>query len=488
VATEAEVVVQPAARPPRRWPRRLLIGLNIFVALCLLVTASGYLYIRHQTDRIDRVGLCEALRRCGDDVSGQAMNVLLVGSDTRANLSKAEQKQFGSESAVGGQRSDTMLVLHVDPKATKASILSIPRDLYVTIAGTATQGRINTAFDKGPDRLIQTINAALGIQIDHYAEIDFQGFQGIVNVIGPVRVYFPAPARDNFSGLHQKTAGCIPLYGDSALSYVRSRHFELYENGRWHADPTGDLGRIQRQQDFIRRVMKVAISKGARNPIKLNALIGKAVQTVTLDKSFSTKDIYNVAKRFRSLEPDQVEMLTLPTVPASIGGAAVLRLKQPEAGEVVDRFNNRTPATTKSTLPGAVPNIPVGSIRVRVLNGTGTQGQASEVSAELSKQGFAIAGQGSADSFKYIQPVIRYGKGQLDKAKVLQAYVLGGAQLREDLTLRGIDLVLVTGAQFEGIRNPTAPPASTTTTAKKASSTTATTKPGAKAPAPQPEC
>jgi hypothetical protein len=211
---------------------------------------------------------------------------------------------------------------------------------------------------------------------------------------------------------------------------------------------------------------------------------------VTLDKSFSTKDIYNVAKRFRSMEPDQVEMLTLPTLPANVGGATVLRLKQPDAGEIVDRFNGRTPTPGKAAAPGAIPNIPVASIRVRVLNGTGAQGQASEVSAELSKQGFAIAGQGSADSFKYIQPVIRYGKGQLDKAKVLQAYVLGGAQLREDLTLRGIDLVLVTGAQFEGIRNPTAVPPSTTTTAKPkaGSSTTATTAKGAKAPAPQPEC
>ena len=470
MATDAEVVV----RPVRHWPRRLLIGLNIFVALCLLAAALGYLYIRHQTGKIDRVALsCKVLRRCGNDDPGEAMNVLLVGSDTRATLSKSEQKRYGTETAVGGQRSDTILVLHIDPHATKASILSIPRDLYVPIAGTGEQGRINTAFDKGPDRLIQTITSSLGIQIDHYAEVDFAGFQGIVNAIGPVYVYFPAPARDDFSGLHQKTAGCIPLFGDSALSYVRSRHFELYENGRWKADPTGDLGRIQRQQDFIRRVMKTAIKKGARNPITLNRLIDKGAQTVTLDKTFSNKDIFRVAKRFRSMEPDKVEMLTLPTVPASVGGAAVLRLKQPDAQEIVDRFNGVAPKAGAAAAPGAIPNIPTGSIRVRVLNGTGTQGQASEVAGELSKEGFAIAGTGQADSYRYIAPVIRYGKGQLDKAKVLQAYVAGGAQLREDLTLRGIDLVFVTGSQFQGVRNPTAPKPSTTTTAKPAPTTTA---------------
>jgi LCP family protein required for cell wall assembly len=485
VATDAEVV----ARPPRRWPRRLLIGLNIFVALALLATSLGYLYIKHQTDKFGRVGLCDVLRNCGSDDPGEAMNVLLVGSDTRASLTKEEQKQFGSERAVGGQRSDTMLVLHIDPRAEKAAILSIPRDLYVPIAGTNSQSRINTAFDTGPDRLIQTIHDSLGVQIDHYAEVDFSGFQGIVNVIGPVRVYFPAPARDNFSGLHQKTAGCIPLYGDSALSYVRARHFELYESGRWRADPTGDLGRIERQQDFIRRLMKVAISKGARNPFKLNALINKAAPTVTLDDAFSTKDIYRVAKRFKSLEPDAVDMLTLPTTPANIGGAAVLRLKQPEAQEIINQFNGVTPPTTGSTVPGALPNIQPASVRVRVLNGTGAGGQATEVATDLSKQGFVVAGTGDGDSFKYIAPVIRYGRGQKDKAALLQAYVQGGAQLREDLSLRGIDLVLVTGAQYQGIRNPRGAPVSSTTTTASAAATTTTAKPTSKGATPaQPEC
>jgi LCP family protein required for cell wall assembly len=469
VATEAPVVV----RPVRHWPRRLLIGLNIFVALCLLAASSLYLYIRHQTGKIDRVSLsCKVLRRCGNDDPGQAMNVLLVGSDTRATLTKAEQKRYGSSASVGGQRSDTILILHVDPHATKASILSIPRDLYVPIAGTTSQDRINSAFDKGPDRLIQTIRDALGIQIDHYAEVDFEGFQGIVNVIGPVYVYFPAPARDDFSGMHQKTAGCVPLFGDSALAYVRSRHYELFENGRWHPDPTGDLGRIQRQQDFIRRVLKTAIKKGARNPLTLNRLIDKGAQTITLDKTFSNKDIYRVASRFRSMEPDKVEMLTVPTVPASIGGAAVLRLKQPDAGQTIDRFNGKAAgATNGSARPGDIPDIPAASIRVRVLNGTGTQGQASDVASSLSKEGFAIAGTGQADSYRYIEPVIRYGRGQIDKAKVLQAYV-GGGQLREDLTLRGIDLVFVIGSAFSGVHNPTAP-ATTTTTVVKTTTTTA---------------
>jgi polyisoprenyl-teichoic acid--peptidoglycan teichoic acid transferase len=478
VALDAEVV----ARPPRRWPRRLLIGLNIFVALCLFATATGYLYYRHEFGKISTVNVCKALRRCGDDQSGQPMNVLLVGSDTRSTLSKADQKRYGNAADVSGQRSDTILILHIDPKVKKASILSIPRDLYVPIAGTTRQAKINSAFTNGPEQLIETIHDAFGIQIDHYAEVDFEGFRGIVNAIAPVYVYFPAPARDDLSGLHQKIAGCIPLWGDSALAYVRSRHYELYENGRWRPDPTGDLGRIQRQQDFIRRVMKTAIKKGATNPITLARLIDRGVQSLTIDKSFSSGDILRVGKRFKSLDPNQVEMLTLPTVPGSVGGESILRLQQPDAQEVIDRFNG-VARQTSDTLPGDVPNIPPGSIRVRVLNGTGVSGQASSVAADLSKQGFGTAGTGQADSYRYISPVIRYGRGQRDKALVLKAYV-GTAELREDLSIQGVDLVFITGSGFDGVRNPNPSAASSTTTAPPKTTTTIPNKATPTSPPP----
>ncbi|HZQ26818.1 MAG TPA: LCP family protein [Acidimicrobiales bacterium] len=482
-----------AVRPPRRWPRRLLIGLNIFVAFCLLVTASGYLYFRYRMGQIPKVDVCKALRNCGNDDAGKAMNVLLVGSDSRGSLSKADQKRYGSAADAGGQRSDTIIILHVDPKASKAAILSIPRDTYVPIAGTNRQDRINSAFNNGPEQLIDTIHQAFGIQIDHYAEVDFEGFKGIVDVVGPINVYFPAPARDDFSGLHQKTAGCIPLYGEGALSYVRARHFEYFEGGKWHSDPTGDIGRISRQQDFIRRVMRQAINKGARNPFTLNALIGKAVHAVTVDSSFSTSDMTRLAKRFKSLEPDAVDMFTLPGDPANIGGASVLRVNQAQARDVINRFlgvdanADQSASGNAATLPKVLP----ASVRVRVLNGTGGAGQATQVAGDLNKAGFNVAGTGDADSFRYIQPVIKYGQGQKDKALYLQAFVQGGVQVREDLTLRGIDLVFITGSDYAGIKAPAGTAAastsssSTTTTAKAA---TATTKPANAGAAPQPQC
>lgn len=473
--------------PRRRWPRRILIGLNIFVAFCLVGAAASYGYFKYRFGQVPRIGI-PGLRNDGDDDPDKPMNVLLVGSDSRKNISKTEAKQLGSERQVGGERSDSILVLHIDPDAEKAAILSIPRDLFVVIAGTNRTAKINSAFEGGPERLVNTIKGSLGIEIDHYVEVDFNGFRGIVNSIGGVKVYFPARARDRQTGLDIRTPGCVELDGNNALKYVRSREYQYYESGKWRTDATADLGRIDRQQDFIRRIMHKAV-RVARNPITLDALIRNAVKNVTIDDALSTKDILRLGGKFRSLEPDKVEMLDIPTYGARERGAAGLRLKQPDANEVLARFRGELPPSTAPASPTALPKIPPSTIRVRVLNGSGAEGQAGEAAALLRQSDFVVAGSpGDADSAKYIKSVIRYGAGQLDKARLLQAYVGGASQLKEDLTLRATDVVLITGAEFSGIRPPgsTATTAATTTTTAAPGSTT--TKAPAKAAPSQPQC
>jgi len=131
---------------PHKALHRVLVGMNIFLALCVVATGVGYGYLKFRLGQLDRISLGCVLRNCGDDDPDEPMNVLLVGSDTRANISKAERVKFGNAADVGGERTDTMMVLHVDPRSEKASILSIPRDLYVPIAGTRITDRINTAF------------------------------------------------------------------------------------------------------------------------------------------------------------------------------------------------------------------------------------------------------------------------------------------------------------------------------------------------------
>src|SRR5262249_47603249 len=153
---------------PRRWPRRVLITANIIVAICVLGTAAGYGYVRLKFGQIKKIDACAVLRRCGQDDPGTAMNVLLIGSDTRADVSGADVQHFGNAAQVGSQRSDTIMVLHVDPREQKAAILSIPRDMWVQIAGSTRHDRVNTAFETSPQALIATITQNFGIPIDHY--------------------------------------------------------------------------------------------------------------------------------------------------------------------------------------------------------------------------------------------------------------------------------------------------------------------------------
>jgi len=440
----------PPGGRPHRWRRRLLLGGISLVTAIVLLVGAGYVYYRWRFSQIHKQHITGLAADSG------TLNVLLVGSDSRANVEG--NTAFNDKSQpVTGQRSDTMMILHADTKQKKAMILSIPRDLYVPIAGTSGSNRINTAFDNGAQRLVDTIQQDLGIKINHYVQVDFVGFQSIVNSVGGVDIYVPAPARDKLSGLNLKTAGCAHLDGFQALAWARSRHFEEFEDGRWQTDPTGDLGRIQRQQDFIRRMLKKALA--TRNPLKVNQLIGIGIDNVQIDEHMSSSDILRLASKFRSLNPDTVDMATLPTTAFSTridgNSAAVLRLKQPDAQTFIDKVNGIEPPPP--------PELKPEGIRVRVLNGTGQNGLAAQVSVALGGPGFSVADRGTA-SGKYPQTIIRYGSGAFDKAQLLQRYLQNGARLVSDPSLRTVDVALVIGSDYAGVRDTPAPVSPSTTT------------------------
>ena len=451
-------------RPARSTARKVLIAFNILLATILVVGVAGFGYFDWRWNQLGRLSL-NSLR----DDPGEAVNVLMVGSDSRENITAEEEESYGSTADAGGQRSDTIMILHVDPRQEKASILSIPRDTWVLNSNTGRNSRINEAFSEGPNGLINTITDNFNIPIDHYAEVDFDGFKGVVDSIGGVEIPFAAPARDHNSGLNVPTAGCVKLTGDQALAYARSRYYETKLNGRWVSDPRSDLSRIDRQQDFIRRVIREAVSS-ASNPLTLNALISDGVQNVTLDDGFGAKNVFDIARRFRSLDSNTVEMMTLPTTGANRGGASVLIPNEDEVPALVDRFLNGPPENQP------LADIPVSSISLRVLNGSGISGQAAEASAGLKDVGFIVNGTG--DGNRRAESVVQYAPGSEDKARVIASYIGGGATVSENTSLDGVDAVLTTGANFTGIIDPTTP--TTTTQAPpttEAPATTTTTSP-----------
>jgi polyisoprenyl-teichoic acid--peptidoglycan teichoic acid transferase len=450
-----------APRLRRTWPQRLLISFNIVLIMACLAGAVGIGYFYYRFGQLPRIDLGEVLNH--DSPPGDPQNYLLVGSDTRSFVDNPdEQEAFGSP---GGQRSDTIILVRVDPKAKRAAMVSFPRDLLIPIAPDGHKQRINTAFSNGPQQLIETIKLNWNVPIHHYIQVDFASFQGLVDAVGGVQIYLPGAVRDKVTGLNIIDTGCVLFHGDQALAYVRSRHFQYQENGEWHSDGRGDLGRIERQQDFIRRALRKALSRGLTNPSKLNRLVNVGIDNVTVDKGLSARDIVNLGKQFKSLAPDTLAQFQLPVVNARWNGASVVVVPekdQPRVEEIMQVFRGTPPASSAPVDPSAV--------KVQVLNGSGRSGEAGTASELLQVAGFQLGAPGDGHSTAHT--TIFYGSGQVAKAQLVERYIASGAAIVESPDLQGVDVRVVTGADFTGILSqpraadaepPTTVPAPTTT-------------------------
>jgi LCP family protein required for cell wall assembly len=314
-------------RPKLRWIL-LLLGLTP-----LLLGLGGWLYANHLFGKIERVPVGEVL----DPIGGTGTNYLIVGSDSRdAVAAEGFDDPFvqpGGE-APTGQRSDTMLVLRITPDGSFT--MSIPRDLFVTDAATGQEGRINGAYRQGPANLIRTIQQNLDIPVHRYIEVDFVTFSSLVDALGGITLgpeIVPNPAVDPRSGLNIG-AGPVELDGQMALAFVRSRNYTEIIDGREVTDPTGDLGRVNRQQAFLRTVL--ADAGASRNPITL-LRIGSAVSDgLRIDDNMSLVDAVRFAWNMGRLDPQPV---ILPTFPFTTnGGAAVLGLDDAAAPEALGQF------------------------------------------------------------------------------------------------------------------------------------------------------
>jgi LCP family protein required for cell wall assembly len=459
--------VRSPRRAPRSWGQRLVLLLSSGLVVGLLATAGGLGYAYAKYSRLARVELGSVLTERASSSAPQ--NFLLVGVDSAAKLDPDDPARAG-RSDVGGLRSDTMMLLRVDPASEHASLLSLPRDLWVPLASGGNQ-RINVAIESGgPEELIDTIEGYLGIPVHHYVQVDFAGFRELVSVIDGVEVYFDHAARDRNSGLNVEQPGCTMLSPDQALAYVRARHYQSFEDGRWRTDPTGDLGRISRQQDFIVRALRRAVDKGIRNPVTLDNLVDAALETVTVDDLLKADDIVDLGSRFRSFDPGLLDLYALPVEDDTIGGAAVLRLVDTQAQPILDLFRGTDTSGSAELTPDGV--------RVRVLNGSGRPGEAGQASDALVAAGFTSAGTGEAESFEIARTVVRYPAGQAAAADLVARHLVAGADLEQVDGPVGADVVVVTGADFVGVRSTPLPSTSSTTPpSTEAPVVTTTTRP-----------
>ena len=296
-----------------RFPRPVRYIRNIVLAYLGFYLILGF----HAATSLDKMPASSNVALA--DTAGT--NWLLVGSDSREGLTKAERKELHTGKDEGSQRTDTIMVIHIDDSG-KPTLVSLPRDSYITIPahialdGSSVEDRknkINTAYGKGGvPLLVETVERNTGLHIDHYMEVGFKGIRDITDAVGGVNMCVPADVTGENSGLNL-LAGCQELDGRNALAYVRMRY----------ADPKGDLGRIERQQQFLSSVMKkVATPAVLLNPISMWKLVDAGTGSVNVGETDTVMDIGNLAKAMRALSNGNGTLTTVPVSETDANTAA----------------------------------------------------------------------------------------------------------------------------------------------------------------------
>jgi LCP family protein required for cell wall assembly len=330
----------------RRPPGALALGLAILVGGA--GSAGVIVSANNRSEDVTRVeGMEEVLQEQAND--SPAENFLLVGSDSREGVDENDPNAgaIGDTNDAFGRRSDTIMVLRRERNGG-ASLLSLPRDLWVPIAGTGHSNKINSAYNEGPERLAATVTQALGIPVNHYVEVDFVGFMKLVDEIGGVEICTMHAAQDLHSGL-RLNPGCQRLDGSQALAYARSRYYEEWIDGEWVDDPSADLGRIRRQQHFIRTAAESLLQRVESDPFALGDLIGAATDAVRIDQRL---DPVRAADALREAAQQGLATYTLPVEAVEHGDQAALELTD-DAEPILDYFRGVGPApATTTTVPG----------------------------------------------------------------------------------------------------------------------------------------
>ena len=295
-------------------PSRAIRAITSLSLGVLAIAAISWLGLGQISGQISRIDVFKGLSDRPEKTSA-ALNYLIVGSDSREGLSREQIKalRVGSTAVAAGGRSDTMLLVHISKARDSAYIVSLPRDTLTTIpAHKSTNGvsdipdrpgKLNSAYAfGGAPLLIQTIEAQTNLKIDHYIEISFAGFAGLVDAIGGIEVCTKVAIDDAKSHL-VLDAGVHNLNGIDALKYVRTRDF----------DGRGDIGRMERQQQFVSAVLRKATSSGVLlNPIKLTNFYNAAIDSVKMDSAMDKNDLLTLAKQLRNLSSGNVRTLTVP--------------------------------------------------------------------------------------------------------------------------------------------------------------------------------
>lgn len=423
--------------------------ISLLALVILAVSGLGFLVAASATSNLNHTQAFDAQSNSFPNDGG--LNILLVGSDNREGMTRAERKKYKVGLDDYGRQTDTIMIAHIADNGT-VGMVSIPRDSLVTIPAYTTDGtshsesknKINAAYALGgAPLLVNTVEQNTGVHIDHYAEINFMGFVSMVDALGGVPICVKKPIKDSKAGLNLP-AGTTELDGKQALAFVRARYF----------DPTADIGRMQRQQTFLGAMFKKATSPSVvLNPVKTYSFLNNLTGAVTVDENMGRQEVFGLISQIGALSPSSITFKSLPVGDAfdEPGVGSVVTWKEPETQDIFDLLKTGQPLA-KSAGKSSAPTVEVApaAIRVSVYNGSSTPGLGTKLQAALAEEGFVTVGTPSNSATTTDGPVIiQYDPAYDTSLKTLQA-ALPGAEVQEVAGL-GKTFKVIAGPDFKGV-------------------------------------
>jgi LCP family protein required for cell wall assembly len=461
---------QPRSRRSRHSLGQRVAAWTSVVLVGVLVAGALVAYAKYRSfwDSIRRVDVAGLIGPQPPKYTN-AENILLIGSDTRVG-----QRGIGGQ--VGCNCSDTLMLLHISPGRHAVTVVNIPRETMVPIlacaASDGTPGQtaqpgqlelINAALAfGGPACTWKTFEAVTDIHVDHFVQLDFTGFEKVINDLGGVNICLPFAIDDPQSGLNL-SKGVHHVFGREALAFWRTR--EGVGEG-------SDLQRIQRDQfEMAALVQGIEHSGLLSSPSKMLKVVGDATDAMTTDTGLDQNSMLQIADSLRGVRSSAVQFVTAPNVPYPANINDVV-FEQPQADTLFTAIAHDStlpkPAKgkgkgkgKKAAAPPAVDTTTPSQVKVEVENGSGISLIASQAGSQLTHLGFNVVGTGDASNFNYTDSVIEYaGASDLPAANTLKSR-LSSVQMVQDSTLTPGTVVLIVGSSFTSVSaTPTPSPSS----------------------------
>src|SRR3954453_6272550 len=430
----------------------------------LVISGLGYVGIGHYLGKVKHQDVGVTTKKA--PINNVAQTFLIVGSDNRAGLTRKQINQLhvghATANNAAGQRSDTILLVHISKKRDEVPVVSLPRDSLVTVprwkdkAGkwhAASQQKLNAAFSFGGAPLaIKTIEQATGVTINHYVEVSFAGFVKMVDAVGTVSVCSPTAVTDKDSGL-KLHKGQNSLNSTEAMAYVRARH----------AFATQDLARIDHQQQFLAALFNAATAKRILlSPPKLNKFLGAALSSVTVDSHLSSASLLALGTRMHSVAANSLQFVTVPIANnnySAPGLGSTVKWDETKAHLLFSRLEADQPINPAKAPPSSSgggtavkATVQPSQVKVEVRNGTTTQGLARKASDAMAAVGFSMGAPSNWTSTDVTQTQIYYDPKYDESVKTVQA-ALPGAKL-VPAAGRGATMLVVVGTDYKSVTKP----------------------------------